>query len=75
MLEVFDVCSANWRRETHSQLSRLVGIEHTRKEEEIERRKEKNKQIREKIFLRIRDRQQSSAPEASSGSMTESTPE
>lgn len=81
MLEVFDVCSANWRRAVESELSTLEGDERVRKKEEIERRKELNKQVRDKILLHISTRHQSSilgpapglAPESTSGSTTGST--
>jgi hypothetical protein len=62
MLEEFDVCSANWRRSVESALSTLLEDECTRKREEVGRRKEKNQQLRDRIVIYIRDRQQSSAP-------------
>lgn len=80
MLEEFDVCSANWRRTVESELSKLAGDEFVREKEEIEKCKEKNNQVRDKILMHIGNRRQTSTPESSgtitgsaSGSMTGST--
>lgn len=71
MLEVFDVCSANWRRAIDSELSTLAGDEHDCKEVEVKRRKEMNKRIRDKILLLIKDRRRTSTPGSSSQSTTD----
>ena len=62
MLEEFDVCSANWRRSVEPVLSTLLEDECTRKREEVGSRKEKNQQLRDRLVIYIRDRQQSSTP-------------
>lgn len=58
MLEDVEVRSANWRRAAEAELLILTGDEHTRKKEELDKRKKQNDGLRDKIRQNINARLQ-----------------